>query len=218
MLESPVVIFIPTILEAEKIFNIYEFKIINNFNTATYRSYPVIITGCGKSNASVTSALFFSQYKPKYPLLTGICGAYHNCGINIADTVSIKDDFFVDECNYDGNKITLLHEKGFTLTEDNKGRFQVFNKLKEVNSNTVSFIPQIDSLSNMYHEKTKALVENMEGAAFASAANKFNIYPYHIRSVSNYCGNINMQNWDIKKASASLKKAVDLFIDTFQSG
>ena len=67
---------------------------------------------------------------------------------------------------------------------------------------------------NIYMAKTNALVENMEGAAFGIAANKFGIKPYQIRAVSNYCGNIEKQQWDINNACVSLKKAVDLFIET----
>ena len=54
----------------------------------------------------------------------------------------------------------------------------------------------------------------MEGAAFGMAANKHGIKPYQIRAVSNYCGNTEKQQWNINKACAALKKAIDLFIET----
>ena len=63
--------------------------------------------------------------------------------------------------------------------------------------------------------KTKALVENMEGASFGIAANKFNIKPYQIRAVSNYSSSLEKQQWDIKKAAKSIKNAVDTFINFF---
>ena len=61
--------------------------------------------------------------------------------------------------------------------------------------------------------KTNALVENMEGAAFGMAANKQNIRPYQIRAVSNYCGDIKKQQWNINSACLSLRNAIDLFIE-----
>ena len=64
-------------------------------------------------------------------------------------------------------------------------------------------------------KKTNAQVENMEGASFGIAANKFNIKPYQIRAVSNYSSSLEKQQWDIKKAAKSLKQAVDTFINYF---
>lgn len=215
MFNKDIVFFIPTFLEAEKLLNISDFKVYNSFNISYYKSYPVVITGCGKTNAAFTSALFFSQFKVKYPILTGICGAYYNSGLNIGDVVTIKNDFFVDECNYDGKNITLLHEKGFILANDNCGKFQITDSFKQVDSNTVSFIPQFNSLSNKYHLKTNALVENMEGASFGNSANKFNVLPQQVRAVSNYCGDIKTQNWDIKTAGKNLKNALNLLINTY---
>lgn len=214
MFKSSIVIFFPTFLECKKVLNISDFSQYNCFDTAVYKSIPIIITGAGKSNAAAYSALYFTEFKPKYPLLTGICGAYQNTHIKTSDVVSIEYDYFVDEANYNGKSITTIHEKGFITAKDNRAEFQVDENYKKVSSNTVSLIPQFDSLSNLYMIKTNALVENMEGAAFGMTANKFGIKPYQIRAVSNYCGNMEKQQWDINNACAVLKKAIDLFIET----
>ena len=214
MFNTNIVIFFPTFLECRKVLNISDFSSYFYFDTAVYKSIPIIITGAGKSNAAAHSALFFSEFKTKYPLLTGICGAYQNTGIKISDVVCIDYDYFADEANYNGNILTTIHEKGFIIAKDNRAEFQVDENFKKVSSNTVSLIPQFNSLSNIYMAKTNALVENMEGAAFGIAANKFGIKPYQIRAVSNYCGNIEKQQWDINNACVNLKKAVDLFIET----
>lgn len=214
MFDSSIVIFFPTFLECKKILNISDFSSYNYFDTAVYKSIPVIITGAGKANAAACSALFFSKYNPKYPLLTGICGAYQNTNIKTGDVVSIDYDYFTDEANYNGNSIVTIHEKGFIIAKDNRAEFQVDKNYKIVSSNTVSLIPQFDSLSNLYMKKTKAFVENMEGAAFGMAANKYGIKPYQIRAVSNYCGNTEKQQWNINNACSALKNAIDLFIET----
>lgn len=215
MFEKNIVIFIPSFLEAEKIFNITEFQNFSHFSTGIYAGIPVVITGAGKTNAAITSSLFFASNKVKYPLLTGICGAYEESGLNIGDIVCITKDFLVDECNYNGDKITTLHEKGFLKEYEYCAEFSYFNEFQEVSSNTVSLIPHIKSLADLYMNKTNAQVENMEGASFGIAANKFNIKPYQIRAVSNYSSSIENQQWDIKKAAKSLKQAVDTFINYF---
>lgn len=214
MFKRSIVIFFPTFLECKKVLNISDFSSCNYFDTAAYKSIPIIITGAGKSNAAAASALYFAEFKPKYPLLTGICGAYQNTHIKTSDIVSIEYDYFVDEANYNGASITTIHEKGFITAKDNRAEFKVDENYKKVSSNTVSLIPQFNSLSNLYMAKTNALVENMEGAAFGMAANRFSVKPYQIRAVSNYCGNMEQQQWDINNACAALKKAIDLFIET----
>lgn len=55
----------------------------------------------------------------------------------------------------------------------------------------------------------------MEGASFGNSANKFNVLPQQVRAVSNYCGDIKTQNWDIKTAGKNLKNALDLLINTY---
>lgn len=215
MFDNNIVIFIPSFLEAEKIFNIQSFQKRNYFHTASYNNHTVVITGVGKTNSAITSALFYSQYKPKYSLLTGICGAYEESGISIGEVVCIEKDYLVDECNYNGENIITLNEKGFLKDSEFYAEFQCINDFKSVLSNTLSLIASEKNLVNKYMEKTKASVENMEGASFGIAANRFNIKPYHIRAVSNYSTTINNQQWNIKKACKSLKDAVDYFLNSF---
>lgn len=206
------VFFIPTILELQKTLNIDDIKKEHPFIYATYRGTPFIVTGIGKSAAAAISAIFHTKYKPNTSVLTGICGAYKGSGLNIGDIVSIKYDYLADEAVYDGTSITTMHEKNFSPAPENRGEFAVWDDYMEINSNTVSLIPYYDDLSEQYRKKTAAKAENMEGAAFALAANIMEIKPYHIRSVSNFCGDINTQKWDTKKALKSLKKAIDEII------
>lgn len=215
MFDDNIVIFIPSFLEAEKIFNIQGFQKVNHFYISSYNNHTVIITGVGKTNSAITSSLFYSQYKPKYSLLTGICGAYEESGINIGEVVCIEKDFLVDECNYNGENITTLNEKGFLKDDEFCAEFKCINDFKIVFSNTVSLIANEKTLVNKYMEKTKASVENMEGASFGIASNRFNVKPYHIRAVSNYSTTIDNQQWNIKKACKSLKEAVDLFLNSY---
>lgn len=213
MFSKDIVIFIPSILEAEKILNIQGFQKNHNFYSSTYKGHTVIITGVGKTNSAFTSTLFYSQYSTKnYSLLTGICGAYEESGLNIGDIVCIEKDYLVDECNYNGETITTLNEKGFLKDDEFCGIFQCVNDFKSVTSNTVSLIANEKQLVKKYMDKTKALVENMEGAAFGIAANRFNVHPYQIRAVSNYASVQENQKWDIKKACKNLKEAVDFFL------
>lgn len=207
------VLFIPTEKELHKIFNLKAKVFDNDFMAGIYQNIPIIVTGIGKANAAITATLFFSKYGTSLKTaLIGICGAYHSSGCAVGEIVSVKYDYFVDECVYDGEKITALSEKNMPICNMDRVEFLTVNGLHQVNSNTVSFIPATDKISELYRRKTNADTENMEGAAFGLAAARVGAKTYQIRAVSNYCGNLENQNWNINKASENLKKTVDSFL------
>ena len=59
MFEKNIVIFIPSFLEAEKIFNITDFQNFSHFSIGMYAGFPVVVTGACKTNAAIVSSLFF---------------------------------------------------------------------------------------------------------------------------------------------------------------
>lgn len=215
MINTKIAVFMPTALEMKAVFNLEPNCKDEILEYSMYKNIPIIITGAGKTNSALTASHFASKHYADIILLTGICGAYRKSTLNIGDTVSIKYDYFVDEAEYNISHIKTMYEKGFCPAPDNRGECSTYDKFKIVNSNTISLIPLFDELSCLYNEKTHADVENMEGASFSYTLNKFNIKPYQIRTVSNYCGNKNEQQWDIKKACKNLKIAVDSFINQF---
>lgn len=202
-------IFIPTERELFRIFGLEAAPMEENLTGTVYKNIPVFITGIGKANAAFTAAVYFSRYSPEKAALIGICGAYENSGLTHGDIVSIKYDYFVDECVYDGKKITLLADKNMPPTPMNRSEFAVHPHFRQTDANTVSFIPAENSISRLYAEKTKAKVENMEGAAFGLSAGKLGAKTYHIRAVSNMCG-AGYKTWDIEKAAENLRKAVEI--------
>lgn len=207
------VLFIPTEGELKKVFNIKAESFEKYFKAGTYRNIPVIVTGIGKANAAMTAATFFSRFSAKTALLTGICGAYSSSALQVGDTVSIKQDYFIDECVFDGEKITTLAEKGMPPIQGNCATFITSKHFPKAISNTVSFIPADEKISELFRIKTNAQVENMEGAAFGMAAAYFGTKLYQIRTISNFCGKLDNQRWNIEKACKNLKKAVDIFLE-----
>lgn len=213
MLNFETVLFIPTERELKKVFNINAKTFEKHFKAGFYKNIPVIVTGIGKANASMTASIFFSNFAADNAVLTGICGAYHSSGLAVGDTVSVEQDYFVDECVFDGEKITTLAEKGMPPTQGNCVKFITSEHFPKVTSNTVSFIPGEDKISELFRLKTNAQVENMEGAAFGTAATHFGAKIYQIRTISNFCGKLENQKWDINKAAQNLKTAIDIFLE-----
>ena len=206
--ECDTVLFVPTAKELSKIFKLSETFNINGFEYAFFKETPIIVTGIGKTNASITATAFFAKYRPCRAILIGICGAYRASGIKLGETVSVTEDNFVDEGSYDGYKITSLAEKGMPICgKGDAVPFKHLNEFRKAISNTVSLIPAENGLSETYRAKTNADVENMEGAAFGLAALKAGINASQLRAVSNYCGA--QPEWNIIKASIALRAAVE---------
>ena len=206
--ECGTVLFVPTARELSKIFKLSETFNTNGFEFAFFKEIPIIVTGIGKTNASITATAFFAKYRPCRAILIGICGAYRASGIRIGETVSVTEDHFVDEGSYDGYKIVSLAEKGMQICgKGDAVPFNYLNGFRKAVSNTVSLIPAENGLSEIYRAKTNADVENMEGAAFGLAALKAGINAFQLRAVSNYCGA--QPEWNIIKASSAMCAAVE---------
>jgi futalosine hydrolase len=169
-----------------------------------WKGRRVFIIGVSKSNAAFASGLIFSELKPEKALLAGICGAYRKGGLKTGELVSIVNDTFADEALFFGDDVRLLSEEGFPVCKNNKVTFEKFDGIKNADSNTVSLLSSVDELADIYYTKTKAEVENMEGAAVGLSALACGVSVYQIRAVSNYCGNRQKQEWSIKEAFGSL--------------
>ncbi|TYB35365.1 MAG: futalosine hydrolase [Flexistipes sinusarabici] len=209
------VVFVPTLKEAEKIFeNVSFIKNDHGLYFAELNNIDVIITGIGKSNATFSSciSLVNSNYYTVY--LLGICGAYRNSGLKPGDIVCITEDYFADEglLNSDG-EYKLLSEIGFAINDRrNYSEFNCAEGLKKVTGNTVSFLSGTDKTADLYQSKTKASVENMEGASIGMVCERLNISAYQVRAISNFCGDRKKQGWNIKNPVNALKKFADEYI------
>jgi len=209
------VVFIPSAKETEKIFeNVSFVKNKHGLYSAELSNFDVIVTGIGKSNAAFSSciSLITSDYHTVY--LLGICGAYRNSELRPGDIVCITDDYFADEGLLDSDgEYKLLSEMGFALNDGrNYSKFNCVEGLNYVIGNTVSFLSGTDETAGLYQSKTKASVENMEGASLGMVCERLHIPAYQVRAVSNFCGDRKNQDWDIKKAVDALKTFVSEYI------
>jgi futalosine hydrolase len=208
-------IFVPTKKEAEQIFESDRFLSHNGFTVLEYKGRFVIITGIGKVNTAITVTKYLSETNTESasPLLLGIAGAYRGT-LDVGELCMIDTDYFVDECLPTSNPPKLIgtHEMGFPVCDGNKIDFitnPAFN-FPICSANTVSMLSGTDELANLYHLKTGASVESMEGAAFGLACSSFNIDVLQIRAVSNYCGERKNQQWNIKKPIQAIQSVLYL--------
>lgn len=200
--------FVPTVAECIKIFpkiDLNEWKY--GIKYGQYQGCDIFISGISKTNIAFSAALIFQTFKIESACLIGIAGAYRGSGLNTGDLVSVSKDFFVDEGMLDGKKLSLTSEMGFPICENNCTEFQSISNITSVVANTVSWLSSSNILAEIYQKKTGAFIETMEGAAFGLIASKMGVEAFQLRAISNYCGNRDSQDWNIKLAFKALKQA-----------
>jgi len=85
--------------------------------------------------------------------------------------------------------------------------------LKEVNGITVNEISTNPERIQKLIKKYNPVIESMEGAALHYTARETNIPFIQIRAISNYIGERNKANWELKLAIDNLNKTLLAYID-----
>jgi len=205
-------IFLPSIVEAKKIFPEVVFK---NWKygilQGDFRGLSVFITGVSKTPTVFNTSVILSEVPVTEAYLTGVCGAYRSSGLAVGDVVTVGKDFFADEGLLDGGEFKSLDQMGFWFLEKRYTEFSVLEGLTVADSATVSFLDGEGRISEILQKSTGAKVENMEGASFAYVCNMLKVKCFQIRAVSNYCGVRKDQQWDFNQAVRNLKS----FFETF---
>ncbi len=183
----------------------------------------LLITGVGQTAMAyrLSKQLFSQRYN--FSLLLGIAGAYSQ-NIEIGEVVNVVTERFADLGIVKENEFIDL----FDMNLEDANRFPFENKilknytlinnksienLKEVNDNTVQCIrPQVLSFIQKNTD-----VESMEGASYAYICALEKIPYAQIRSISNYVGEQNKNNWNIPLAVSKLGRVVEDILQELSS-
>jgi futalosine hydrolase len=195
-----------------------EITLFNNTRPET----DVLITGVG-----VPSTIYRLQKKllfKKYDLViqTGIAGAFSNA-IHLGETFLIKEDTFADLGMEENNIFVPIFQSGFAdanLFPFTNG-WLVNNLQALLKKNTLPWARgvTVNKVSDSMLQKTQlqqvfaAQLETMEGAALHYVCLQENIPFVQIRTVSNYVGVRDPQQWKIKEAIDNLNKALTTLIN-----
>ncbi len=170
------------------------------------------VIGVGKVPATLNSALLILKLKPDVVILSGLAGAYPDCGLSIGDVVFAKSEFMVDECERGSSHISPLFG-GFPaysnfLQIEGLGRLGSFN--------TVSGVSGDENIARVYSEATGAICENMEGAAVAHVCYAFGVHLVEVRAISNVAGR--KDTFRLKEPCRKLGKVIEEVIREIKSG
>ncbi|MGB9716589.1 MAG: futalosine hydrolase [Thermodesulfovibrionales bacterium] len=211
--------------------NLYKGKIQN-------KAVVYIISGIGKTNASIGTILLIEKFSPSIIINLGVAGAYPSSGLRIGDIVIAEKEIYGDEGIYLQNGFHTFEETGIPLLI--KGKKKFFNEFplhkrligKAVNILRTTFHDLPISVrsgpflttsastgttgkAEELEKRFNAICENMEGAAVAHVCNIYGIPMVEIRGISNLVKDRNKKEWNIKLASENCQKAVIEFLKNY---
>jgi futalosine hydrolase len=179
-------------------------------------------SGVGMLSCAVSLTRLIYEEKPDLILQVGIAGSFHS-KLSIGKTVVVKDevlgDMGVEEKNGWKDIFDMKLEKGnyppFEKRKLPNPWLKDYNllKLPAVSAITINQISTGEKRIKAIQKKYNPNIESMEGAVLHYVCREFAIPFLQIRTISNYVGERNKENWDIKTAINNLNKHILSYLD-----
>lgn len=176
-----------------------------------------LISGVGLVNTTFALTSFLSNTKPDLIIQAGIGGSFHS-QLPLTSTCLIEKEYFGDLGVVEHHQFFDLFDKGFMNADDTPFSNRALSNqyipryntigLKTatgISVNEISTHPErIQQLKNKYNPE----IESMEGAALHFVALKKDIPFLQLRSISNFVGERNKENWKMKEAIQELNNTL----------
>lgn len=167
--------------------------------TFEFKDIPLLISGVGPINSAGATSYAILKYKPKTIVNLGIGGAYPKSKIKIGEIVAAEREVMFND--FEKSSFNLFVPSSILQTIK-KGTFITLLKPSEKDE------------AELIEKETGAICENMEGAAIAKIAEKFDVRVIEIRAISNIAGVRDKKYWDIKGA---LRNLWDFFLSSMEA-
>ena len=180
----------------------------------------ILISGIGLTASTYSITRQLQIRRPAMVVQAGIAGCFDKT-IPLGSVVAIKQEAFGDQGVTEAGKMKTLFD--LSLVRQNQFPFskgRLINKseilkninLKKVNGISINEITTSKEKIKFYRETFDPEVESMEGAALHYVCLMEKIPFLQIRSISNYAGERNKKNWDIKNSIGNLNKELILLL------
>jgi futalosine hydrolase len=173
----------------------------------------ILITGIGLTATCYHLTRQIHLKKPDFIIQAGVAGCFDK-RISLGEVVTIQQDTIADESVIELNKLKTLfdlklvphsqfpYKKGWLV---NPGTALLKkSKLKMVKGISVNQITTSPQMIKFYKKEFNPVTESMEGAAMHYVCLMEKIPFLQIRSVSNYIGERNKKNWNMKNSIMNL--------------
>lgn len=177
----------------------------------------VLITGIGLTATAyhLTKQLQFKKYD--LVMQTGVAGCF-NKKLSLGSVVVVKRDAIADQSVIELKQLKTLFDLQlvpadqfpYTKTWLVNPHTDLLEKtkLKQVKGISVNEITTSKQKISFYEDNFNAVTESMEGAALHYTCLMENIPFLQIRSMSNYIGERNKTNWNMKESIVNLNAAL----------
>jgi len=182
----------------------------------------VLITGIGLTATTYSITRQIQIRRPGLAIQAGIGGCFDK-KIALGSVLAIKQEAIGDQVVIENGKMKSLFELGlvpkyqFPLSKSwlvNNSEVLKKTKLKKVTGITTNEITTSKQKIGLYRDAFDPVVESLEGAAFHYVCLQEKIPFLQIRSVSNYIGERNKKNWDMKNSITNLNKELILLLES----
>lgn len=170
--------------------------------------------GIGSVNAAHAVTLAIVAAKPQAIIVCGIGGAYPSSGLAIGDVVCAEIEIYGDLGAQSPDGFLDMKALGFPVVAGpsaalyNELPMQLFPAQHRVNFVTVSTCTGTRADALAMEQRTRGVVENMEGAAVAHVAHLHGIPVGEIRGISNIATDREKASWKIKDAAEAAQQAL----------
>jgi futalosine hydrolase len=195
---------------------------LEHYRNREFQEADVLVTGIGLMACTYHLSRYIHLKKPDLIIQAGVAGCFDK-RISLGEVVAIKQDTIADESVIELNKLKTLfdlklvphnqfpYKKGWLV---NPGTSLLKkSKLKMVKGISVNQITTSRQMIAFYKKEFDPVTESMEGAALHYVCLMEKIPFIQIRSVSNYIGERNKKNWDMKQSIHNLNNELISLIE-----
>lgn len=181
----------------------------------------VLITGIGLTAATFSLTRQLAVKKPELVIQAGIGGCFDK-SIPLGKVLAIKIEAIADQSVVEQNKLKTLFDlklvsqnrfpfkRGWLVNTNSILKKVALRKVIGISVNEITTSPQ---RIKFYREKFNPAIESMEGAALHYVCLSEKAPFIQLRSVSNYIGERNKKNWNMKEAITNLNKELTNLLD-----
>jgi len=183
-----------------------EFDILNPYikDIAMLKS---IHSGVGTASIQFQCSKSFILNKPDLAILVGIAGSF-NEKLTTNSLVNVQQECFADIGIFLNDTFIGQHKLNYlkpNMDIDNNGFIipkytinESFINIPKVTGASINLVYREEKYLNALQSFWNCDIQNMEGAAFFSICNIYNIPCVEIRGISNLVSDFNKEKWDIE--------------------
>jgi futalosine hydrolase len=176
-----------------------------------------LVTGIGMVATTYSLTRLLQHHNYDLAVAIGVAGAIDHA-LPIGEVVQVSEDAIYNFGVEDGPEVKTFAAIGLTGDADIRPLYPfssvVVDKLRAVKAVSVNTGHGNETSISLLRERTDAVIENMEGAAFFFVCNQEQVCCLQLRAISNRVERRNRAAWDLPKALQQLSDVTYSLLQT----